>query len=91
MKKARATVEQTFGTFKSRYHVFRADLRLKVKMIPVVVLALAVLHNLAIEWGDMQLMYDTKDPEQQPDEVKIGATGNETRRNMVEGCFGEFS
>jgi len=87
VKKARVTVEQAFGTFKTRNRAVHAQLRINMNMVPTVIIALAVLHNLAIKWGEVMLMYDTGDPEEQPDEVKIGATGDETRRNMVASCF----
>jgi len=87
VKKTRVTVEQAFGSFKKRSHSMHGELRISVENVPAVVLALAVLHNLAIKWGDINLMYDTEDPGVQPDEIEIGTTGNETRRNMIKSCF----
>ena len=81
-------VENAFGILKGRFKSLHCELRIKLDVVPNYIVALAVLHNLAIEWGDVQLMYDTGDPGVQPDEVEIGVTGSETRRNIMESCFG---
>ena len=84
-------MEQAFAVLKTRNHSLHAELRIDLKIVPAFIMALAVLHNLAIEWGDVKLMYDTRDLLQQPDEIEIGKTGSETRRRMMASCFGESS
>ena len=49
-KKTRVTIEQTFGRWKRRFHCLYGELRMTPEKVCMIIVACAVLHNMAIMW-----------------------------------------
>ncbi|XP_046542861.1 putative nuclease HARBI1 [Haliotis rubra] len=50
----RVTIERTFGRWKRRFHVLHSEVRMTPSRVCRIVVACAVLHNIAISMGEPQ-------------------------------------
>lgn len=50
--KTRSQIERTFGRLKRRFHILHSEIRLKPQRVCKIVIACAVLHNIAISLGE---------------------------------------
>ena len=51
-KKTRVLVEQTFGRWKRRFHCLHGEIRMAPDKTCTIIVACAVLHNMAIIWNE---------------------------------------
>ena len=54
-KKTRVLVEQAFGRWKRRFHCLHGEIRMAPDRVCVIIVACAVLHNMAIDWKEPML------------------------------------
>ncbi|XP_052251991.1 putative nuclease HARBI1 isoform X1 [Dreissena polymorpha] len=54
--KTRCCIERLFGVWKRRFHILHAEIRLKPEKCSNVIIACAVLHNLAKLWGEPEVL-----------------------------------
>ena len=54
-KKTRVLVEQAFGRWKRRFHCLHVETRMAPDRVCVIIVACAVLHNMAIDWKEPML------------------------------------
>lgn len=87
----RSTVERLFGQWKRRFPALKYGLRIKLENIPHIIVAAAVLHNIAINNGDQPFLDDENDDDVQDinDHVYQGNQnrGNMFRRRLIENIF----
>ena len=60
-KKTRVLIEQTFGRWKRRFHCLHGEIRMTPDKVCTIILACAVLHNMAIVWKQPMLEDSTID------------------------------
>ena len=58
-KRTRVVIEQTFGRWKRRFHCLHGEIRLNRDKVCTIIVACAVLHNMAILWKQPYLYYNT--------------------------------
>ena len=54
-KKTRVLIEQTFGRWKRRFHCLHGEIRMAPDKVCTIIVACAVLHNMAIVWKQPML------------------------------------
>ena len=54
-KKTRVLIEQTFGRWKRRFHCLYGEIRMAPDKVCTIIIACAVLHNMAIDWKEPML------------------------------------
>ena len=54
-KKTRVLVEQAFGRWRRRFHCLHGEIRMAPDRVCVIIVACAVLHNMAIDWKEPML------------------------------------
>ena len=93
-KKTRNLIERGFGIWKRRFPILKYRLRVKLENCPPIIVACAVLHNIAILLKEEEFATDNS-------EVEIGAAeensvfsqfhsdahGNALRRTVVQRYF----
>ena len=67
-KRTRVIVEQTFGRWKRRFHCLHGELRMSPDKVCSIIVACAVLHNIAIQWKQ-PLLEDEVSDDSYPDDV----------------------
>ncbi|KAI6661406.1 Nuclease HARBI1 [Oopsacas minuta] len=67
-KRTRVIVEQTFGRWKRRFHCLHGELRMSPDKVCSIIVACAVLHNIAIQWKQ-PLLEDEVSDYSYPDDV----------------------
>ncbi|XP_053385903.1 putative nuclease HARBI1 isoform X1 [Mercenaria mercenaria] len=83
----RNAVERTFGVWKRKFHVLHSEVRMKPAKVSRVIVACAVLHNLAILWNEPEPQEPQDDDEQpQPDQYQ-GPQDGRGVRNYVTNTF----
>ena len=60
-KKMRVLIEQTFGRWKRRFHCLHGEIMMAPDKVCTIILACAVLHNMAIVWKQPMLEDSTID------------------------------
>ena len=76
-KKARCTIERSFGQLKMRFRCLEGKLRIKLEKVPPIIVACFILHNLAKRYGDPDFFEndghnsddDDSDDDSEPDDV----------------------
>ena len=51
-KRTRVLIEQTFGRWKRRFHCLHGEIRMSPDRVCTIIVACAVLHNMAIDWKE---------------------------------------
>ena len=93
--RTRNVIERTFGIMKTRFPVLQDPMRTKLRNSFVIIVAIAVLHNVGITRGDVwQADIEQNDDgmnnvdDQQDDAAAVGnARGNALRRHLIETLF----
>ena len=49
-KRTLVLIEQTFGRWKRRFHCLHSEFRMSPGRVCTIIVACAVLHNMAIDW-----------------------------------------
>lgn len=84
--KTRNTVERTLDVWKRRFACLSQKLRLNLDHTLAVIVAVAVLHNIALQENDTVII--DSDPEEnvvtEPVEVHISSEGNRFRQLLVD-------
>ncbi|RVE41601.1 hypothetical protein evm_013749 [Chilo suppressalis] len=87
--KTRNTVERTFDVWKRRFPCLSQKLRLKLNHTLAVIVATAVLHNIALQQNDTVLIDHV--PEEniftEPNEQHLSSEGNYFRQLLLEQYF----
>lgn len=89
-KRTRGTVERTFGILKRRFPCLRFPLRLKLQTTYATIIAVAVLHNIAILHNELEIPDDQLDVEEVlvlQDNQNDQARGIAFRRAFIEMNF----
>lgn len=87
--KTRSTIERTFGVWKRRFPCLSQKLRVKMDCVLAVIVATAVLHNIALENSDYLEVEEVQDlsPETSDNEIPGSVQGNSLRRSIVTQYF----
>ena len=88
--KTRSTIERTFGIWKRRFPCLKYGLRLHVSKVPHLIIAAAVIHNMAINNGDEQFEFEREinDEYNEDNDVQIDdERGLRFRRQLIERYF----
>ena len=88
-KATRVGVEQAFGLLKRRFHILHGEVRLATGIVPQLVAACAVLHNMAIDLGQPEPP-DNLPEERQPEGVPYAgpdASGAAYRAHITQTFF----
>lgn len=83
--RTRNVVERLFGVWKRRFPVLALQMRLKIETIQDVIVAVAILHNIAIDFNE-ELPPDVIeliDQPEQPEVARIDADGNDNVRSVL--------
>ena len=85
--KTRNCVERSFGVLKKRFNCLKIALRTELRTTKTIIMACAVLHNWAIDYG-LPLEEDDDDQEEEEDDDVVNAdTGIQMRNVVVEQWF----
>lgn len=87
--KTRNSVERLFGIWKRRFPCLNKRLGNKIQNVPPIIVACAVLHNLAIKFKDPQPPAIPQRVMPQPDETpsSSGISGLAVRRGVISRHF----
>ena len=90
--RTRITIERMFGQWKRRFPILKYGLRMKLSKVPHIIIAAAVLHNMAIGDGDLNFVDDNEqilNAYISNDHIYRGdeARGNLFRRRLIEQVF----
>ena len=93
-KKTRNLIERGFGIWKRRFPILKYCLRVKLENCPPIIVACAVLHNIAISLKeeeflaeDMQAELSATDDNSASSQTHSDAHGNALRRTIVQRYF----
>lgn len=86
--KARSIIERAFGIMKTRWRtIFLKALEVKPTFAPVVIACCAILHNIAIDAGDLLEPLEEAvrgdDNQDQPQPLQLDPSGEEVRRQLA--------
>ncbi|KAJ8967138.1 hypothetical protein NQ314_003072 [Rhamnusium bicolor] len=85
----RVVIEHTFGKLTRRFLILKYGCRVKFTSIPKVIIACAVLHNIAKQLGDADFQEDEDEEEQDLRHIEdenvdaIRAQGQERREELA--------
>lgn len=85
----RSSIERAFGLWKRRFPILKYGMRIKLENVPPLIVALAVIHNIAINQNELQFEGDLND-EEIDDHIYVGndnERGNVFRRRLIERVF----
>ena len=87
-KRARCTIERTFGQVKRRFHFIGSILRCSLDRVPFVIVSCFILHNLAKDRGDFEGESEEEEDEDFQDFIDrsgnyLRVKGEEKRQEMV--------
>ena len=69
-KRTRVVIEQTFGRWKRRFHCLHGEIRMNPDKVCTIIVACAVLHNMAILWKQpLPLLQDEFSDISYPDDL----------------------
>lgn len=92
--KTRVIVENAFGRWKKRFHMLHSEVRIKLENVPTLIVAAAVLHNIAIERKMTDFDDETMDDDQPDPENVYNIVGMQNldsfalRNNIAQTIFG---
>lgn len=87
--KTRNTVERTFGVWKRRFACLSQKLRLKLDHTLTVIVATAVLHNIALQQNDTVIIEESASEDTVTESIvqPLSSEGNYFRRSLLEQYF----
>lgn len=80
LRKARSTVERTFGRLKERWRLLRSALEFETEMNPLIVVCCCVLHNVC-EMNSLEIIEDAQQNDETWDRANYSDTSRNTRTN----------
>ncbi|KAJ4425699.1 hypothetical protein ANN_27895 [Periplaneta americana] len=84
---ARNVVERTFGVWKKRFPCLAFGLRTKLQKTLKIIVATAVLHNLAVKHGELDLEGEIPNDDVPVDPPADDMTGNRWRQLIIDNHF----
>ncbi|XP_047523577.1 putative nuclease HARBI1 [Pieris napi] len=88
--RSRNVVERTYGVWKNRFPILSKKILLHVSRVQAVIVACAVLHNIAIDMRDehFELLQQVDEPADDIDQSAIDNVGNASvRSNLISDYF----
>ncbi|CAH2109173.1 unnamed protein product [Euphydryas editha] len=87
--KTRNTVERTFGVWKRRFACLSQKIKLKLDHTLAVIVATAVLHNIALQQNDTAIIDSAPEEDivTEPTKRSLSSEGNHFRRLLLEQYF----
>lgn len=88
--RSRNVVERTYGVWKNRFPVLSKKVLLHLSRVQAVIVACAILHNIAIDMRDdhFENSYQADEPEPDEDHLVIENAGNtNVRSNLINDYF----
>lgn len=92
--RTRNVIERSFGVWKRRFPVLSIGMRCKLPLVQDVIIATAILHNLAIDRNEEDPPVDPEvrlEPDELFEEIESDFTGNNGTRNTLLEYFESLS
>ena len=91
-RRTRIVIERSFGILKRRFPCVQNTMRTKLQNSLVIIVAVAVLHNIALSWNEP--LPESEDEEEEEEEEDVypacvipGASGQARRRALINHFF----
>ncbi|CAG2185824.1 HARBI1 [Mytilus edulis] len=81
--RTRCVIERTFGRWKRRFHVLHSEIRMKPEKACIIIMACAILHNIALWMNEPELPEDQEEEMPNVDAVYNGANDGRRIRDHI--------
>lgn len=88
--KTRTVIERTFGIWKRRFPVLKIGMRCKLDLMKNIIVATAVLHNMAIEAKENYLDLEDNEAEEEANNFDVADDINPGARDFFLNFFNEM-